>query len=115
MKVPLEWLKNYVTIKLASKVLAERLTMAGLEVVAIHEPEGEPIFDIEVTPNRSDCLSMIGIAREVAAITGQRLVVPSRQATSDKQVSGDHGPQPTDHHQKSSSKIARGVHAILGG
>ncbi len=97
MKVPLEWLKNYVTIKLASKVLAERLTMAGLEVVAIHEPEGEPIFDIEVTPNRSDCLSMIGIAREVAAITGQRLVVPSRRATSDKRQAGKRRPRTTAH------------------
>lgn len=28
------------------------------------------VFDIAITPNRSDCLSIVGIAREVAAITG---------------------------------------------
>jgi phenylalanyl-tRNA synthetase beta chain len=34
---------------------------------------GDTIFDIDVTPNRPDCLSIIGIAREVAALTGQAL------------------------------------------
>ncbi|MDV2989686.1 MAG: phenylalanine--tRNA ligase subunit beta [Dehalogenimonas sp.] len=32
---------------------------------------GDQVLDIEVTPNRSDCLSITGIAREVAAVTGQ--------------------------------------------
>ncbi|MDO8567687.1 MAG: phenylalanine--tRNA ligase subunit beta, partial [Dehalococcoidales bacterium] len=32
---------------------------------------GDTIFDLDVTPNRADCLSVIGIAREVAALTGQ--------------------------------------------
>ncbi|MBM4463304.1 MAG: phenylalanine--tRNA ligase subunit beta [Chloroflexi bacterium] len=32
---------------------------------------GDAILDIEVTPNRPDCLSVIGIAREVAALTRQ--------------------------------------------
>ncbi len=73
MKIPLEWLKEYVTIRVSPKVLAHRLTMAGLEVVGFLEVDGERVFDIEVTPNRSDCLSIIGVAREVAAITGQRL------------------------------------------
>ncbi len=34
------------------------------------------IFDIELTPNRSDCLSIFGIAREVSAITGNPLKRP---------------------------------------
>lgn len=37
---------------------------------------GEAVFDIEVTPNRPDCLSILGIAREVAALTGQPLHLP---------------------------------------
>ena len=37
---------------------------------------GDVIFDLEVTPNRPDCLSVIGIAREVAALTGQSLHLP---------------------------------------
>ena len=37
MKVSLKWLKDYVDIKLAPKELAERLTMAGLEVKAYRD------------------------------------------------------------------------------
>lgn len=37
---------------------------------------GDVIFDLEITPNRPDCLSIIGIAREVAALTGQGLSLP---------------------------------------
>ncbi len=37
---------------------------------------GDVIFDLEVTPNRPDCLSIIGVAREVAALTGQGLRLP---------------------------------------
>jgi phenylalanyl-tRNA synthetase beta chain len=34
---------------------------------------GDVIFNMEVTPNRPDCLSVIGLAREVAALTGQKM------------------------------------------
>ena len=34
------------------------------------------IFTLKLTPNRADCLSMIGIAREVAAITGAAAALP---------------------------------------
>jgi phenylalanyl-tRNA synthetase beta chain len=37
---------------------------------------GDTVLDVSVTPNRSDCLSMIGIAREVAAITGAKIKIP---------------------------------------
>ena len=69
MKVPLEWLKEYVTIRLPVQALADRLTMAGLEVTGIDTVEGGPVLDVEVTPNRPDWLSMLGIAREIGAIT----------------------------------------------
>lgn len=36
----------------------------------------DPVFEIDLTPNRSDCLSVIGIAREVAALTGAHLRYP---------------------------------------
>jgi phenylalanyl-tRNA synthetase beta chain len=36
----------------------------------------DTVLDLEVTPNRPDCLSMLGVAREVAALTGQRLRRP---------------------------------------
>src|SRR5882724_5707702 len=37
---------------------------------------GDTVFDIEVTPNRPDWLSVIGIAREVSALTGNPLKLP---------------------------------------
>ncbi|MDO8722306.1 MAG: phenylalanine--tRNA ligase subunit beta [Syntrophales bacterium] len=36
----------------------------------------DTVFDISITPNRADCLSVIGLAREVAAITGVKLRYP---------------------------------------
>ncbi len=44
--------------------------------VPLQEYMGDTIFDIAVTPNRGDCLSMIGIAREVAALTGKTVRYP---------------------------------------
>ena len=36
----------------------------------------ETVLELEVTPNRPDCLSMIGMAREVAALLGKPLKIP---------------------------------------
>ena len=36
----------------------------------LQEYMGDVVFDLDVTPNRPDCLSALGIAREVAALTG---------------------------------------------
>src|SRR5581483_712914 len=33
----------------------------------------DTVLELEVTPNRGDCLSILGVAREVAAVTGARL------------------------------------------
>ncbi|MDI6741228.1 MAG: phenylalanine--tRNA ligase subunit beta [Smithella sp.] len=38
---------------------------------------GDTVLDVNVTPNRSDCLNMIGIAREVAALTGKKMKPPA--------------------------------------
>jgi len=73
MKVTYNWLKDFVDIKIPAKALADKLTMAGLEVTALEECDGDFVFEIEVTSNRPDWLSIKGIAREVAAITGRRL------------------------------------------
>jgi len=37
---------------------------------------GDVIFDLDITPNRPDCLCIVGIAREIAALTGQSLHLP---------------------------------------
>ena len=37
---------------------------------------GDAVLDIDITPNRPDCLSILGVAREVAALTGGRVTEP---------------------------------------
>lgn len=65
MRVPLEWLKDLVKFKQSPSQLARLLTMAGLETIV--EPGN--ILEVDIIPNRSDCWSIRGIAREVAALT----------------------------------------------
>jgi phenylalanyl-tRNA synthetase beta chain len=56
----------------------------GLLVLPADAPVGSPLaqylgdalFNLEVTPNRPDCLSVIGVARELAALTGQTVRLP---------------------------------------
>ena len=67
MLVPYQWLKEYVEVNLSPAELGEALTLVGLEVEAIHDVEGAPVLDVKVTPNRGDCLSISGVAREAAA------------------------------------------------
>ncbi len=72
----------------------------GIMVLPAEAPVGTPladylgdvIFDLDVTPNRPDCLSVVGIARETAALTGQGLHLPEvsyKEAASpiDQQIS----------------------------
>lgn len=73
MKVTYNWLKDFVDVRISPKALADKLTMAGLEVTALEERSGDFIFEIEITSNRPDWLSVAGVAREVAAITGRRM------------------------------------------
>ncbi len=82
MRVPIEWLKQYVDVQASPEELAHRLTMAGLEVEAIEQDEGEPVLNVKVTPNRGDCLSMVGVAREVAALYALPLRHPMPSAHS---------------------------------
>ncbi|MFH1486163.1 MAG: phenylalanine--tRNA ligase subunit beta, partial [Chloroflexota bacterium] len=44
--------------------------------VPLAEYLGDTVLDLDITPNRPDCLSMIGIARETAALTGQTIRFP---------------------------------------
>jgi len=46
---------------------------------ALSELLGDVIFDLEITSNRPDCLSVVGVAREIAAITGKTLRLPGVQ------------------------------------
>src|SRR4051812_2174964 len=77
MLVPLSWLRQYIDVSLPASELAERLSLAGLEVEAIDRVDGDEVLNIAITPDAARALSIVGVAREVAAITGKDAKVPS--------------------------------------
>lgn len=50
------------------------------EELAAYLQMADTVLDIAITPNRGDCLSILGLAREVAALFGVRLHQPHRRA-----------------------------------
>ncbi|MGI9056891.1 MAG: phenylalanine--tRNA ligase subunit beta [Pyrinomonadaceae bacterium] len=68
MNISYNWLKDLVEFDMSPGDLAIKLTGAGLAVEGIEEINGDHIFDIDLTSNRGDCLSHLGIAREITAI-----------------------------------------------
>ena len=73
MNISYNWLSEFVHTDLAPRELAERLTMLGLAVEGVEETGGDSVLDIDLTSNRPDCLSHLGVAREIAAMEGEHV------------------------------------------
>jgi len=73
MRISLNWLKEFIKIHRTVDKLADDFNLLGHEVEAVTEEKGDFLFDLEITPNRGDCLSILGIARELAALHLLRL------------------------------------------
>jgi len=73
MLIPISWLKDFVEIKFPLKDLMWKMTEAGLTCESYKKVGDEIILNVEVTANRPDWMSIIGVAREVAAIQGLKL------------------------------------------
>src|SRR6185503_18168198 len=76
MLISYNWLRELTDTALTPLELRERLTMVGLAIDAVEEIEGDSVIDVEVPSNRPDCLSHIGIAREVAVIEKSQVQSP---------------------------------------
>ncbi len=76
MKTPLSWLEDFVKINLPLSQLMWKMTEVGLTTESYEKIEGEIVLDCEVTPNRPDWMSIIGVAREIAAIQNTPLTLP---------------------------------------
>ena len=50
---------------------------------------GDSILELELTPNRPDCLSMLGVAQEVAALTGGRVTAPEVAYAEEERSAGE--------------------------
>jgi phenylalanyl-tRNA synthetase beta chain len=82
MDISYNWLRELADVGLEPRELAERMTMAGLAVDAVREAGDDHVLEFDLTSNRPDCLSHLGIAREAAALTGARVTLPELTAKS---------------------------------
>ncbi len=73
MRISESWLREWVDPGCDCHELAMKLTMAGLEVDGIDVLDNDQMLAIDLTPNRGDCLSIAGIAREVAAFSNSSI------------------------------------------
>ena len=77
MFISYEWLKELTETRLSPQDIRERLTMVGLAIDAVEQHDGDAVIDVEVPSNRPDCLSHVGIAREVTVIENGRMRLPA--------------------------------------
>ncbi len=94
MKILVSWLRDFVDVDATVQDLADVLTMRGFEVSAIEPAPAavrskveDAVLDLEITTNRPDCLSVVGIAREVSTI--YRTALRSPTASIDGDVPGE--------------------------
>ena len=77
MKVPVSWLREFVDVRATAEEIAAKMSVRGFAVEGIEQLPGVPrrsgeaaeadtVLDFEVTANRPDCMSIVGMAREVA-------------------------------------------------
>lgn len=76
MLISYKWLREFTDTGLGPQEVRERLTMCGLAIDAVESHNDDSVLDVEVPSNRPDCLSHIGIAREVAVIDHKSLHLP---------------------------------------
>jgi phenylalanyl-tRNA synthetase beta chain len=84
MNTSVRWINDYLAPHATAEEQADCLTRAGFPMESREEvrlPSGERDVrqDIELTSNRGDCLCHVGLAREIAAISGRTLKAPTPQ------------------------------------
>lgn len=76
MKISYNWLREYIALDQPVDEVSRQLTLLGLAVEAVVPYGPDFILDVDVATNRPDCLSHIGIARELSAFYGVPLTAP---------------------------------------
>ena len=83
MDISYNWLKDLVKTGLTADEVAAELTRVGLAVEGIHTHGDDFVLDIDLTSNRPDCLSHLGIARELAVSQKLAIARGNSEARSD--------------------------------
>ena len=68
MKIAINWINQYLDRPVEAAAAQEALINAGLVVEHVDKVGGTEVLDVEVTSNRTDCFSHLGLARELAAL-----------------------------------------------
>jgi len=66
MKVPLSWIREFVDVKASADEIGTLMGVRGLALEGLETHGDDIVMDFDVTANRPDCMSVIGIAREIA-------------------------------------------------
>jgi len=69
--IPHSWLLEHLDTTATPLEIQKYLSLCGPSIERIYEREGDSVYDIEVTTNRVDSMSVRGIAREAAVILTQ--------------------------------------------
>ncbi len=87
MKLVLSWLREFVEVQASAGDVAQTLALRGFEVASIEPLDGgDAVIDFEVTANRPDALSVIGLARELATAYQLRLALPGTAAAATRRL-----------------------------
>lgn len=94
--IPHSWLLEHLETDASAEDIQRIVSLSGPSIERIYDREGEPVYDIEVTTNRVDAMSVRGIARECAVILQHAGVNAKLKELSKKSVqfNGDAFPQP---------------------
>ena len=68
MKVLLSWIREHVDVPGTAEQIGERMSMRGLALEGLEKHGDDSVLDFDVAANRPDCLSIRGIAREIATV-----------------------------------------------
>src|SRR5438876_3893936 len=79
MLISYNWLRELTGTKLEPHEVGQRLTNVGLAVDVVEARGDDFVLDVEVASNRPDCLSHVGVARELAANQKSQVSSPSSQ------------------------------------
>ena len=71
ISIPHSWLKEFLTTDAPPQKIAECLSLCGPSVEQLEKTKDDYVYHLEVTTNRVDMMSVLGIAREAAAILPQ--------------------------------------------
>src|SRR5688500_13305107 len=83
MNISYRWLRDLIDIDLSAEETAAALTGVGLAVEGIHPFRDDFVLDIDLTSNRPDCLSHLGVARELRVITGKEFPANAQSREED--------------------------------